>query len=244
MQFSDTSTKKGLIQECEFLTNLGDAAISGDATLLANFVRLLNARYHQVVTLVLQSQDEWDFDDINHTDYPILTTSLVANQQDYVIPASEKVLKFHRVEVTYDGTEWRKATPLDIGERHAPTNTSSISDDFSTSDPFYDLIANALFLYPIPTSNVTGGLKVWWTREIDEFVAADTTQEPGVDEDFHRMIAVGASLDWAMVFDEKKAARLQNVWDREVARLQAHYNRKQKDRDLVIRGAYSIEDYK
>ena len=35
--FSDTTNKNGLIQECEFWTNLGDGTISGDTTLLAQF---------------------------------------------------------------------------------------------------------------------------------------------------------------------------------------------------------------
>ena len=80
MQFSDTTNLNGLIQRCELLTGLGDTGISGDATLLKHFTSLINQTYHKVVTMILQSQDEWDFDDKNHTDYPILTTDLVVSQ--------------------------------------------------------------------------------------------------------------------------------------------------------------------
>ena len=61
MVFNDTTDKKGLIQDCELRTGLGDTAISGNAALLDHFTRLINQRYQGVVTMILDSQDEWDF---------------------------------------------------------------------------------------------------------------------------------------------------------------------------------------
>ena len=98
--YSDVTNDSGLIQECEFLTNVGTTGISGNAQRLQDFTRLINSRYHQVVTMILHSQNSWDYDDINHTDFPILTTNLVANQPDYSLPASEKILKLKRRKET------------------------------------------------------------------------------------------------------------------------------------------------
>ena len=106
MQYSDTTNKNGLLQRMEFWTNLGDAGITGNTLLKAQFTQGLNNWYHKVVTMILASHDEIDWDDVNHADFPVLTTDLVANQQDYSIPASEKVLKIKRVEWTPDGTNW------------------------------------------------------------------------------------------------------------------------------------------
>ena len=59
-----------------FLTN-------ADVNSFTNAKRLItvNKHYNDVHTLILESQDEWDYDDSAYTDYPILTTNLVANQQ-------------------------------------------------------------------------------------------------------------------------------------------------------------------
>lgn len=201
----------------------------------------LNAWYHKVVTMVLGAQDEWDFDDVNHTDFPILTTNLVANQQDYSIPASEKVLKLKRVEVTYDGSTWYKVSPFDVNERGEATDTTTISNDFSTGEPYYDVQANSIFLYPIPTSNVTNGLKIWWTREIDEFTTGDTTQEPGIDEPFHRMLSIGAALDWEMSRKPggKRAQWLQGMLQDYETRLVRYYGSKQQDRSYQLKPAHA-----
>ena len=202
------------------------------------FTSLINSNYHKVVTIILGSQDEWDFDDINHTDYAILTADLVANQQDYTIAASEKVLKIKRLEVSYDGTNWYKAEPFDINERGTATDTTSVNQDFESTKPFYDLTANAIFLYPTPTANSTGGLKIWWTREIDEFTTSDTTQEPGIDEPFHEMIAVGASLDWATAKGLENASNLVAKFRDYESRIKSYYGSKQQDRQIVMRSNY------
>lgn len=235
MVYNDTTNKNGLLQRCEFWTDLGDATISGTAVLKAQFTQSLNNWYHKVVTMILNSQDEWDFDDSNHTDFPILTTSLVANQQDYSIPASEKVLKIKRIEVSYDGTNWNKAEPLDIGEIGDATNTTTIAGSFSKSEPYYDIQYGSIFLYPIPDTAVTGGLKVWWTREIDEFTTSDTTQEPGIDEPFHEMLPLGASFDYCVAKGLSKKNDIFTVLQDYEARLKQFYGSKQKDRKYAMK---------
>lgn len=238
MQYSDTTNKNGLLQRCEFWTDLGDATISGTAVLKSQFTQGLNNWYHKVVTMILSAQDEWDFDDSNHTDFPVLTTNLVASQQDYSIPVSEKVLKIKRMEVTYDGTNWYKAEPLDINEVGHATDTTTISSMFSTSKPYYDVQYGSIFLYPIPTSNVTAGLKIWWTREIDEFTTSDTTQEPGIDEPFHEMLPLGASFDYCVAKGLAKKNDIFTVLQDYEKRLKEFYGSKQKDRKYVMKSAY------
>jgi hypothetical protein len=234
MMFNDVSTRTGLIQECEFWTGLGDAAISGETAMMQVFTRLINARYQQVVTMVLKSQDEWDYDDINHTTYPIVTTSLVASQQDYTLPASLKCLKIKRLELKMDGSNWRKAEPIDIEELAGASDSVTLSGLFTSSYPRYDIMGNALFLYPVPTAAVTGGIKLWISREIDEFTTSDTTQEPGLDEPFHRMIALGASLDWAIAKRLDAKADIEAVYTDYEARLLPYYGKKQEDRLQIV----------
>lgn len=240
MVFSDTSGLAGLIQDCEDWIG---RAIASDATLLKKFTRNINTWYHKVVTMILKSQDEWDFDDSNHTDYPILTTPLVASQRDYVIPVSEKVLRIKRVDVTYDGTTWHKAEPFDINEAGVGFggNNTEIDARFTKDSPKYDMQANAFFLYPMASAaDVTAGgsIRVIWTREIDEFTTADTTQEPGFDEPFHRILSMGASYDYAIQKGLPIAQTLKSELLEYEGRLVVYYGSKQEDRDMSLGSAY------
>ncbi|HAX98436.1 MAG TPA: hypothetical protein DCY12_06010 [Candidatus Atribacteria bacterium] len=241
MVFSDTTNYNGLIQNCEFICNLGATGISGNTALLKDFTRNINNRYDQIISIILESMDGWDWDDSNQTDYPIATANLVANQQDYTFPTT--LLKIKRVEVSYDGTEWHEVTPFDISQRSRPTDTTSIADDFTATEPYYDIVGSAVFLYPIPASNVTSGLKIWYFREKDAFTTTDTTQKAGFDSVFHPMLAVGASLDWAIVFNPDLSKRLVEEWFSWEGRLRKYYGKKALDTNYQFNSVVSTEDY-
>lgn len=241
MQFSDTTNESGLIQDCEFWTNLGKAGISGDSFLLATFVRNINSWYQNVVSMILQGQDGWDYDDINHTDFPILNTNTIASQRDYSLTADEEILQVKRVEVTYDGTNWYKAEPFDSGERGLTIDDGTVDADFNKTQPKYDIQYNSIFLYPKPDIAVTGGLKIYVTRGIDEFTSSDTIQEPGIDKFFHRMLSVGASYDWVLVNKSENTiliTRLEKMLDDYEQGLKKHYGLKVKDRILISKPAF------
>lgn len=198
--------------------------------------RLINANvwYRNVQAEILQSQDDWDFDDSNTTDYPILTTNLTANQQMYILPTN--TLEIKRAEVTYDGVNWQKLTSFDIGDRLLPTATNAISD-FSTSAPYYDVQSGSVFLYPIPTANVTAGLKIWISRLVTEFTTAQYnagTLEPGFDALFHDIIAYGAAFEWLLSRDLQRAGNVKAILDQKIQSLHTHFGRKIKDEDLTL----------
>lgn len=246
MQYSDTTNKSGLLQRCEILCGFADGGISGSATLKAQFTGLLNSAYQKVVTMVLDSKDEWDWDDINWTDYAVLTTPLTTNR-DYSISASEAVLKIKRVDVSYDGTNFYKAEPFDINESGLGFGTASdttqeatVDGRFSKNAPKYDTRANTVWLYPKPSAadvSAGGKIRIEWIREPDEFTTSDTTQEPGIDEAFHPMLALDASYVYTFAQDLKRANAIKNEMIEYEARLKKHYSSKQEDRKLVLRDA-------
>ena len=240
MQFNDTTSRNGLIQSCELWTGLGTSQISGDATALKDFTRLINANYHKIVTMILESIGDWDFDDPNldNTGF-IKTYNLTASTQYVKLPLSDKILKVKRVEVTYDGVNWYKAEPMDISEYSPATSQSSnLSNDFSQSKPFYDLVGNYIYLYPVPNANVTAGLKLWITREVDEFTTSDTTQEPGFDEPFHEMLSVGASMDYALAKGLSNAGNIAAKLSDYELRLRRYYSDKEQDTKYIMKSAY------
>src|SRR4051794_15879939 len=83
MQLSDIELKQGLIQECEFWTNLGDGIITGDNALLLRFLSRLNRAFDKVLPIVLSRTDKMRWDDVNHTDYPIATFDIENGVGDY-----------------------------------------------------------------------------------------------------------------------------------------------------------------
>lgn len=263
LAFNDTTTKNGLIQECEFLLNLGDATITGDASsaaLLKTFTRLINQNLHKVITMIFASMDEWDWDDASNTKYPIASRNLIANQPDYLFSsalwallgeegasdgsnAAISPLKVKRIEVSYDGTTWNRANPFDINESLDATDTTTIRNNFTTVNPFYDIDNNGLRLFPTPPAAVTKGLRIWFSRAATEFVSTDTTKTPPIDIAFHRMLAIGACLDYAIARDQsKKIPVLGELWVDYERRLKEYYGSKEADRRLTFGSIYS-DDY-
>lgn len=236
MNFSDTTGLTGLIQSCEQWSRVGLAQISGNTNRLKRFTQLINNNYHKVVTMILESMDEWDFDDANLANTGFFKTyNITANTQTVTLPLSDKILKVKRVEITYDGTNWFLASPMDVNEYGGGTNQTDVNNSFSTSQPFYDIQGNYIYLYPVPTASVNNGLKVLVTREVDEFTTADTTQEPGIDEPFHEMLAVGASRDYALQEGLSHAGDLNAVLQDYEARLKRYYGSKQMDRRMTLK---------
>jgi hypothetical protein len=204
----------------------------------------LNKWYNKIHTMILQSQDEWDFDDSNKTDFQILYTDIVANQQDYALPS--EILKIKRVEVTYDGSTWSVVTPMDIGEYGKDSTVTTTSGMFNASSPYYDVMGSSVLLYPIPATSVSDGLKVWIDRSVTEFTSADVTAgtaQPGFDVNFHDMLPLGVAYDWFVGPGkdlQKSSAIISELSDYE-ARLRKHYSGKQKDRKYNLTPL--IEDY-
>ena len=246
MQFSDTSNNTGLIQDCEFLTSKGDASISGNTSLLKAFTRLINNEYDKLVTGILDSQDGWDYDDPNHTDFPVLEFDLVADQRDYNMALSENVLKFKRLDITYDGVNWYKAEPMDINEvGFGMGNDTTIDGRFDKTEPKYDLKAgNSIWLYPRANQNdEDSGAKgrVEWARDVDWFTTADTTQQPGIPRAFHKMLSLGASLQWLITNkpdDVGLIDRLQLEYDKYEIKMRRFFGKHNTDREYILKQAY------
>ena len=247
MQFSDTTNKTGILQRCELYNGLPDGAITGDTTLKAYFTGLVNEAYYDVVMEILRSQDAWDFDDSNRTNFPVATTPLVASQRDYAFDAALGILKMKRVDITYDGTNYYPATPVDSSEfLFGVGNETLIDNNFSKTAPAYDLKANSMLVYPLPSAAdvAAGGLiRIELVRKLDDFATSDTTQEPGIDRPWHDLIPLGASMKYSVIRNMENAKNLKTLYDEGLEKLRVYYSRKQLDRQPVMVPQVSIDDY-
>lgn len=249
MQYNNTTDKNGLLQDCEAWCGLGDGGISGDAYLKARFTAGLNKHEHKVVTMILESRDDVDYDDPNQTNQSTFTFPLVAGQRDYNLALSEKILKIKRIDVCYSGTgnTCYRAEKMDSGQLSVGLgNDTALDSNFSKTNPKYDLENNGytIKLYPMANAadvTASGLIRVECVREIDEFTTSDTTQEPGFDEPFHPMVSMGASYDWLCINrpDAKTTiAHLEKELQSYEARLRRHYGRKNEDSTMRLGAAY------
>ena len=210
MVFSDTTNKDGLIQHCELLLAMTDADISGDATLLKQFTGLVNNHYRKTNSKIWDVTGTWEYDDSNHTDLPVTTTTIVDEQQDYEIPSTAQ--KVDRVEVLSANGDYQLIQPIDKSQ--ITTEAMSEFNETPGMPLYYDLVGRSIFLYPKPsTSSVTAlkGLKMYITRDIVEFVSTDTTDEPGFVNNFHPLLSLGASLDYCIGFLPDEVNKINNL---------------------------------
>lgn len=211
----------------------------------------INIWYEKIVSMIWESQDDSNFDDARNTNYPIVTTLMVAGQRDYSMPVTEQVMKIKRVDVSYDGINYYRAQPFDNGVPPWGFGNPTQEDaNFTPITPSYSFQYNSLFLYPLATaSQVTAGatIRVEWERNVVVFSkSADysstamsaSTSVPGIDLPWHPMIAYGAAYEFA---NANNLPQLQNIkndlvdWE---TRLRAAYGRKDLDTQIMMSPAY------
>lgn len=245
MQYSDTSTRDGLLQEVERLTNMQAGAITADTTLKQDITVYLNENYWKAVVSILEAQDSWDWDDTTKTDYPIATTPLVANQRDYTFPVSLKILKIKRIDITYDGVNWNQATAIDSGALNFPLgNDDHVDSQFSISNPAYDAKTNSIWVYPrASAAQVTAGasIRLEFFREFDKFATTDTTKVPGIDPAFHRIIAIGAAADYSMAKGLTRKDDLYALFANTKQELNTYYSNKNLDQELSLQTNFNYK---
>lgn len=202
MDFNNTTDNNGIVQDIDFLVNSTRATYP-----LTRIATDANRAMDEVVTIILGADGRWQFDDTNYTDLPIGTTNLVTDQQDYSFDPEQ--IDITRVECKDPNGNWIYLVPMDQSDLTPPSNnplpTSGLTatgalggNNFSLTDfmkqsgtpIYYDKIANSIFLYPKPSYNSTGGLKVYFQRKPSYFVSTDTAKQPGFAKHLHKIISL------------------------------------------------------
>lgn len=237
MVFSDTTNKNGIIQRCEDYTGIGDGNITGDSTTFKKFAANVNEGLYEIILKIMRSQDDFDWDDVNYSDYPIGTASLTTNR-DYTLPASLNFLTIKRLDISWDGVTFYQAKPIDSSEmRFGLGNAAHEDANFSLTEPRFDPKSNGFWLYPKATqAQVDAGavFRIEFTREFNEFSSSDTTDEPPIDRPFHDLVAIAASLKWAVMKDQTRAQNLKTLLDEGLRAMEQYYSAKNSDALLVF----------
>jgi len=209
-----------------------------------------NIWQQNVVTEILDAQDEADYDDPNYGNFPRKTVPLTTNR-DYSISATEKMLKIKSLSIAYDGTTFYRATPLEFSANDmadatstATTQNLTIDSNFSRTDPRYDIKFGSVFIYPRATAvdvANSGIMLMEWFRQAQAITLSDLTTgtlTPGFDDNFHIILAYGMSYEYLKGKDMKRAEAIFRDIQIYIRNLRKHYSSKQLDRHYSLSGDY------
>jgi len=233
--FNDTTNKSGIIQQLERKCGFNDGDISGNTLRMAQFTADVNLAFDNLLALIFKLGGDWNFDDSNHSDYPIITTDLVAGQRDYAFTADENgnlIVGIYKVLVMQADGSYKEIDPVDQQSPNTnKTNVDSLTDglDAQGTPTRYDKTGNGIFLDEVPDTNRTGGLKIYINRESSYFTVSDTTKKPGVDGLIHEYLVYEVAYKYAR---DKRLANKNDLKEglaEEVVKINNRYGRRERD---------------
>ena len=248
LQFSNTTTNSGIIQNIEKECGFDYGEISGNTELMQEFTNSINTAHDDLLDIGFKNSGTWQLDDSNHTDYPFIHTSLVSGQRDYTFLNDENgnlILDIERVMVADSTGTYREIHPVDIQTKNSnQSDTSSLIDGQNlTGVPTrYDKTANGILLDLIPNYDLSRGLKVFINREGSYFTTSDTVKKPGVPGLLHEWYFIKPSYVYARRNDLKSFNKLALEVQKFEQRIISTFNLRQKD--VIKRLQANVENTK
>jgi hypothetical protein len=195
-----------------------------------------NLAIDYIMAKIFQVGGRWQYDDSNHQDYPIITTDLVAGQRDYSFTTDEQgnlILDVYKVMVMNEAGRYEEIYPVDMQSDHG---TENLWDGQNVQGTVfrYDKTANGIFLDQVPSTNRTGGLKVFINREGSHFTVSDTTKMPGFAGLYHEYVGLRPCYRYATDHDMKNAEVLKRDMMEMETCIMKHYRDRSKDENLVL----------
>lgn len=232
LQFSNPTLKSGIVQLID--ENCKSNSISYP---LARKVADVNLALDSFLAIALQASGRWQFDDSNQGDYPIITTDLVAGTRDYAFLEDESgnlILDIYKVVVKATTTgQYYEVDPVDV-QSDSYMNGFFSGQDIQGLPNRYDKTANAIFLDPIPSQNVTDGLKVYINREGVYFTATDTDKKPGVPGILHDYFVYRPAYLYAVRNSLKNKDDLEKEMLKCEAKIVEYFGLREKDTKKVL----------
>lgn len=229
MQFNGNADNQDIISDITFLLS----GIDTNEYTLRDRTRNVNERYRQVLSMIFESYGGWLFMDDNVSgttgsgDVPFADQNISANQAYYALPAG--TITVIGVEIKYfAATTWIQMTPLSYEEFLRQGGDAAFP---TAATPWaYLLQGDVIRLLPMPNFSQNASLRVFFDQDVATFASTDTTKVPGFASPFHRMLSVGAALDFANARGLPKVALLQNLWNDYEKRLREFYSSRYKSR--------------
>jgi hypothetical protein len=218
MQFSDTTNKQGIIQDISWLTGADLNKYS-----IEDRTRSINEWSKTVWTWIMTNYGGWQFVDSNELvdgDIEGVTQDLTSGTSVYPIATA---LVIRKVEVSDDNDNWIKLKPYTLDQVGSETEFQSTAG----TPAYYRPVGNKILIKPEPNYSKTDGLRVFFDKDMMEFTITDTIEKPGFDSTFHRILSIGPSLDYVMIYGPaNKVSSLFTMKEDYKKRIETHYAKK------------------
>lgn len=199
---------------------------------VADIAIAANTALDRVVSLIMQADGRWQFDDTNQTDLPIATADIVADQEDYSLAVSH--IDITKVRALYPDGTWHTLDPID--------QTDETDDDKyqDTGLPIaYDKLGNSVFPLPTPNYSLAAALEIHFKRPGSYFVVGDTTKAPGINPLYHDLIPLWIAYEHALANGRNTANGFLNSIQLKEAALQDDYANRSKQPIRMTAQVYS-----
>jgi hypothetical protein len=225
MQFNLSSTGDDLCTLTNDFVNTNSVTYP-----LAKKARSANMTLKKIWFAIFNAYPGWEFDDRNNSDLPIATTPLVTGQQNYSLPSEAFTIRGVSIQVQNNTTTWQTLLPL-TEELLTQIGVSEASLFTSNGTPiYYRPIGSVIKLYPSPNYSQTAALRVTFDRGISTFLPTDSTKQPGIDSEFHEMVAVGMALEYARINATSNFPLINQQWNEWEKRLSQLYSSRYQER--------------
>lgn len=218
-----------IINKTYFLTNSSSLSYPS-ADMLIN----VNNAYERVVSLIMSCDGRWEWNDDNQTDFPIATTTLTTNQQDYTLAVTH--LNITRVEVKGTDGNWTQLVPISQSDLKGESLTQFMVS--SGLPAYYDKIGSSVVLYPAPNYTQTASLKIYCQRPPVLYTSAEVTtgtKVPGFNSLYHNLISLWAAHDYAVSKGLPNINQITADIQRQEEMLMSDYELRDRDQKLKLK---------
>lgn len=213
-------------KKCGF--NAGD--ITNSTQRKSDFTDDINIALDDAFSIIFKSAGTWQFDDISHTDYPIIKTDLVSGQRDYTFTEDEQgnlILDIYKVMIKTPDGKMVDIKPVDRNKSgRALESFETLTQGTPTE---YDKLSNGIFLDPIPSYGSVGGLQIFINREGSYFSTSDTVKKPGFAGLFHEYLALVPAYKYARDKQMKNVSLLERDVQAMEEKIRQYYATRERD---------------
>jgi len=212
--------------------NTGD--ITNNAQRKADFTDAMNVALDEVHSIIFNKVNNgWQFDDNNHTKYPIIKGDITQGQRDYAFTTDEQgnvILDIFKV-IIYDADGI--AHEIEQVDRFSKNSNNVNLDSFNTTNTGtptrYDLLGNGIFLDVIPNYSREDSLEVYISREGSYFATTDSTKKPGFAGLYHDYLVLRPAYEYARDKGLDNVERLKRDLNEMRQAIEAHYGNRGRD---------------
>lgn len=192
MQYNGSPTKQDIVTLSEKLCKASSTSFPiEDKTFYAN------QALKMIWSWIHDAYGGWLYDDNNYDTYPEATTTLTTNQVDYTLPSND--LTIRAVSVLTVGNVWQPLIPITLEQINDRGFSESQFFSVSSQPLYYRPLAKGFKIYPAANYTQAASLKVFYDREVSQFLTTDTTKTPGFDSQYHEAVPTFMALQYAKI---------------------------------------------